>query len=43
MVAKFKDLGTETRAMDPDSFGAFLQAEYKRWGDIIRSANITTN
>jgi tripartite-type tricarboxylate transporter receptor subunit TctC len=43
VAARFKALGTETRAMDPDSFGVFLRAEYKRWGDIIRSANITIN
>lgn len=40
---KFKDFGTETRGLDPDRFAAFLQSEYKRWGDAIRSAGIKAN
>jgi tripartite-type tricarboxylate transporter receptor subunit TctC len=41
VAAKFKDLGSETRGSTPEQFEVFLKAEYKRWGDTIRTGGIT--
>ncbi len=38
---KLKELGVESRGMTPEEFDAYLKAEYKRWGGVIRKAGIT--
>jgi tripartite-type tricarboxylate transporter receptor subunit TctC len=27
----------------PDDYGAFIASEYKRWGEIVRAANVRIN
>lgn len=34
------DLGAEPLGSRPDEFGAFVKAEYEKWGKMIRDANI---
>lgn len=36
IAAKFAALGATTRPLSPDAFGAFLQAEIAKWGDVVR-------
>jgi tripartite-type tricarboxylate transporter receptor subunit TctC len=38
--AGYTDHGSEVGADSPESFAAYIRAEYKRWGDLIRDANI---
>jgi tripartite-type tricarboxylate transporter receptor subunit TctC len=40
---KLKELGVESRGLTPEEFDAYLKAEYKRWGAVIRKAGITVN
>jgi tripartite-type tricarboxylate transporter receptor subunit TctC len=40
---KLSDLGVESRGITPEEFDAYLKAEYKRWGTVIRKAGITMN
>jgi tripartite-type tricarboxylate transporter receptor subunit TctC len=40
---KLKELGVESRGLSPEEFDAYLKAEYKRWGAVIRKAGITLN
>lgn len=36
-------VGATVEAQPPAEFGKFLQSETQRWGDVIKSANITNN
>jgi tripartite-type tricarboxylate transporter receptor subunit TctC len=38
--AKLDETGWSPKLMSPEEFGAFTVSEKKRWGDIIRRANI---
>ena len=38
---KLKELGVESRGITPEEFDAYLKAEYRRWGGVIRKAGIT--
>ena len=41
LVARIKDDGALPSDMRAEAFGAFMAAERKRWGQVIREANIT--
>ena len=41
VMAKFANVGSVPRAMTPAEFGAFVVEDTKKWGKIIRAANIT--
>ena len=38
--ARFTDLGAAPVGSSPAEFGAFIRAEYERWGPIIKAAGI---
>ena len=38
--ARFKDLHLQTETMTPKQAKAFIEADAKRWADVIRTANI---
>jgi tripartite-type tricarboxylate transporter receptor subunit TctC len=38
--ARFADLGAASVGSSPSEFGSFIQAEYERWGPIIKAAGI---
>lgn len=40
---KLKELGVEGRGYTPEEFDAYVKAEYRRWGGVIRQAGITTD
>ena len=40
MQARFEKLGARLVGNSPAEFGAMVEAERKRWGDVIRSAGI---
>ena len=35
--------GMEPSSSTPDAFGAYLKAEYNKWGRIIKAAGISAN
>jgi tripartite-type tricarboxylate transporter receptor subunit TctC len=35
------DLGGVTMPMDPDEFGAFIEADTKRWAEVVRTTGLT--
>jgi tripartite-type tricarboxylate transporter receptor subunit TctC len=41
LVARLKDDGTLPSGMRAEAFGTFMVGERKRWGEVIREANIT--
>jgi tripartite-type tricarboxylate transporter receptor subunit TctC len=43
LANQLKDMGLEIRASTPQEFERFLDAEYQRWGDVIRASGITVN
>jgi tripartite-type tricarboxylate transporter receptor subunit TctC len=34
------EMGYTATHIAPENFGAFIQAEYARWGSVVRAANI---
>jgi tripartite-type tricarboxylate transporter receptor subunit TctC len=40
MKARLVDLGQEPRTMTPTEFGNFITAEYKKWAEVIRAADV---
>jgi tripartite-type tricarboxylate transporter receptor subunit TctC len=42
VVSQLNNLGADPIGSSPREFEAFYKSEYKRWGDIIRAAGITT-
>jgi tripartite-type tricarboxylate transporter receptor subunit TctC len=40
MKAKFADLGAEAMIMTPGEFGTYMADEVKKWGRVVRDANI---
>jgi tripartite-type tricarboxylate transporter receptor subunit TctC len=40
LKAKFADLGAEPMIMTPAEFGTFMADEAKKWGKVVRDANI---
>jgi tripartite-type tricarboxylate transporter receptor subunit TctC len=38
---KLADLGLEPVGNTPEQFAALIEAESRKWGDIVRKANIT--
>ena len=41
VVLRFDSYGVEDGGGSVDKFAAFMAAEYKKWGDVVRTANIT--
>ncbi len=41
VVARFESYGAEDGGGSAAKFAAFMAAEYKKWGDVVRSAKIT--
>ena len=41
VLARIRDDGAPASAMRADAFATFMAAERRRWGDVIRDANIT--
>ena len=41
VVSRFDSFGVEDGGGSVDKFAAFMAAEYKKWGDVVRAANIT--
>lgn len=39
--ARMVDEGMRTTPMTPKQFGEFVQAEVKRWGDVVRRIGVT--
>jgi tripartite-type tricarboxylate transporter receptor subunit TctC len=40
VAARIRELGAIPAGLSPAEFGAFQRAEYARWGEVIRAANI---
>lgn len=40
VAARIRELGAIPSGLSPAEFGAFQRAEYARWGEVIRAANI---
>ena len=43
LLARVKDDGAAASGLGGLEFAAFMAAERKRWGEVIRDANITLN
>lgn len=43
IVSAFRKAGTEAAPSNPERFGKFLQAEYQKWGKVIREVGIKPN
>jgi tripartite-type tricarboxylate transporter receptor subunit TctC len=43
LQASIRGLGVEPSASTPDAFGAFIQAEIKKWAGVIKAADIRAN
>jgi tripartite-type tricarboxylate transporter receptor subunit TctC len=41
MATRLQDLGFVTEGRTPAETGAFLRSEVERWGNVIRTANVT--
>lgn len=41
VISRFDSYGVEDGGGSVDKFAAFMAAEYKKWGDVVRAANIT--
>jgi tripartite-type tricarboxylate transporter receptor subunit TctC len=41
VARRLVDFGSDPGGQSPDAFGAYVQSEMKRWGDIVRIAKIT--
>jgi len=41
VVSRFDGYGVEDGGGSVDKFAAFMAVEYKKWGDVVRAANIT--
>ena len=41
VVSRFDGYGVEDGGGSVDKFAAFMAAEYKKWGDVVRAAKIT--
>jgi tripartite-type tricarboxylate transporter receptor subunit TctC len=41
--AKLASAGLEPVGNTPDEFAAMIKAETRKWGDIVRKANITVD
>jgi tripartite-type tricarboxylate transporter receptor subunit TctC len=41
--SKFEKLGVQIEIMDPEATAKFIKSERARWGDIIKSANVTVD
>ena len=41
VVARFDSYGVEDGGGSVDKFATFMAAEYKKWGEVVRAANIT--
>jgi tripartite-type tricarboxylate transporter receptor subunit TctC len=39
----FRGAGIEARSMGPREFGAFMRAEYDKWGKVVRDTGATVN
>ena len=39
--ARMVDEGMRTTEMTPKQFGNFVQAEVKRWGEVVKRAGVT--
>jgi tripartite-type tricarboxylate transporter receptor subunit TctC len=37
---RFAAMGAETIVVPPEGFAHYMAAEFKRWGEVIRAANI---
>ena len=43
MAERMSKLGADVAVMSPEEFGAFMQAEDKKWGDLVKKAGIKVN
>jgi len=41
VVARFDGYGVEDGGGSVDKFAAFMAAEFKKWGDVVRTAKVT--
>ncbi|MGZ5090851.1 MAG: hypothetical protein ACXWCY_12535 [Burkholderiales bacterium] len=40
MQERFAGMGLESMILMPDAFRAFIAKEFKKWGDVVKAANI---
>jgi tripartite-type tricarboxylate transporter receptor subunit TctC len=40
VIAALKEVGAEPASSTPDDFGAYIQAERPRWGEVVRAAGV---
>jgi tripartite-type tricarboxylate transporter receptor subunit TctC len=40
-MQRFNDTGARALGSSPDEFAAFVRSERTKWGEIVRSANIS--
>lgn len=43
MAERMAKLGADVAVMTPDEFGAFMRAEDKKWGGLVKKANLKIN
>ncbi len=43
VVERISKLGADVAADTPDEFGAFMRAEDKKWGDLVKKADLKIN
>jgi len=43
VMARISKLGADVAVDTPDEFGAFMRAEDKKWGDLVKRANLKIN
>ena len=41
VVSRFDGYGVEDGGGSVDKFAAFMAAEYRKWGDVVRAAKVT--
>ena len=39
----FRAAGVEATVLAPDALGAFIRAEYEKWGKVVRDTGATVN
>jgi tripartite-type tricarboxylate transporter receptor subunit TctC len=43
MTERMSKLGADVAVMSPEEFGAFMRAEDKKWGDLVKKADLKVN
>jgi tripartite-type tricarboxylate transporter receptor subunit TctC len=43
LQASFRSAGVDATVMAPEALGAFMRAEYEKWGRVVRETGATVN